>query len=779
MSSLTIPRDGLVLVHDQDVGNITPASEGSPHVMRLDLAQHATDDILQSLRNNEQVRLRFGKKPALQFGKKTLALDASTSPFPSELFTKGGRQDGFVYFSGKLSHTLEVQNAQEATAKSDAALATLENTLKSIQEQKASNETSFVRNKEEMRELNKKNSAGHRPSPLTSSHTASLQKDRLLNGTNRSTPSSPFLAAAFSPRYGPTSAPLSSSFPLSEDKIKLDAIKIPLIHLLAVHPIAPRTIAQTLHASKEDCDNILQKVARDCQDSVGKKELKERSYRELDVWKFPYRTQEDRQGAIDSAIQAFDRMRVERRDPLWQLLLPPDERGKGKCLSKLNFGKPVPSHATPGQDSLGHPPEKDLSQNTPNPSNDLRGRREGKEQNSTSRARLNNPQQKKKTNEREALPKHDISKGTPKHSRNQPGRDTPNKQSNTPKLHGKFKSSELIEDSDEELEAAKGVTTKTATTATPATPAAGTAEQHLSPSTKGMRSQVPKPLSSPLPRKSFHKSTLSTSSVPGQSARSTSSRPRTDSSPQKPSPSDSSPPTNSTDLESNSTKASSQSSATSSPPSSSDIPQRKNFSPVVSEARRNLGHGNSPAKRHAGNREEGMHQNVKKSSPGVSGEFQPPIRGRSPTKRKAEPINEDENPPAKRQQVNGIARKPHHGLGDTTQVNGVHHKLPSNGEATGDLHQRPSNDRKVSESESVSSPEKPEQATIDMVENTRRFRKYYERYKELHEKVEKSKEKDEQEVADLWKMHNRLAEMKKEIWDEYHRLGEPPKIVLS
>jgi hypothetical protein len=85
--------------------------------------------------------------------------------------------------------------------------------------------------------------------------------------------------------------------------------------------------------------------------------------------------------------------------------------------------------------------------------------------------------------------------------------------------------------------------------------------------------------------------------------------------------------------------------------------------------------------------------------------------------------------------------------------------------------------RKESESESISSPEKPEQTTSRMLEKTQRFQKYYEQYKTLHERVSKN-EANKQEADKLWTMHNRLKDMKEEIWKDYRSLGEPGKIEL-
>jgi RNA polymerase II elongation factor ELL len=91
---------------------------------------------------------------------------------------------------------------------------------------------------------------------------------------------------------------------------------------------------------------ILDKIAK----LTGKGEeeyvLLDRTYKELDVWKFNY-NDEDRQTAIQNAIHAFDRQRLPKDDPLWQKLLPVEERGKGKILSRLALKDPAKASSTP------------------------------------------------------------------------------------------------------------------------------------------------------------------------------------------------------------------------------------------------------------------------------------------------------------------------------------------------------------------------------------------------------------------------------------------------
>jgi RNA polymerase II elongation factor ELL len=154
--------------------------------------------------------------------------------------------------------------------------------------------------------------------------------------------SSPSLSAVGTPTPGlsVTSAP-------NDQNLRRQAMKIPIVHLLAMKPTSTEDIIRTTHIPKSDLEAVVGKIA---QQIDGKWKLLDRAYKDLNVWDFGYRTQEDRQLAIDNAIRAYDRTRVGKEENIWQLLLPKEERGKGKVLSKLHLSAPqtnrgsTPSH---------------------------------------------------------------------------------------------------------------------------------------------------------------------------------------------------------------------------------------------------------------------------------------------------------------------------------------------------------------------------------------------------------------------------------------------------
>ena len=208
---------------------------------------------------------------------------------------------------------LKSTHADAGTAGTDAALAALQNSLASYEQEKKASATNIVN------------------SVVPEGRSGKHQKRGLLGMNDRSRLASPSASASATPRLGlaPTSAPSS------ENTVRLQAMRVPIIHLLAIRPTSAADIMSMTHIGKEDLDAILSKVGKQID---GKWTLADKAYKDLDVWDFAYTSQEDRQAAIDSAIKAYDRQRLGKEEMLWQMLLPKDERGKGTILSRLHLG---------------------------------------------------------------------------------------------------------------------------------------------------------------------------------------------------------------------------------------------------------------------------------------------------------------------------------------------------------------------------------------------------------------------------------------------------------
>ena len=189
------------------------------------------------------------------------------------------------------------------------------------------------------------------------------------------------------------------------------ALRSALIHFLAIRPSTESIIARKTHSRKEDIAPILLKVAKPTANS-SEWQLLDKSYKELDVWRYRYPSEAERQSAIDCAIRAYDRQRLAQSDPLWQILLPKQERGKGKILSRLaaHLGPKTNFNATP---RLG-PKNTDVSTldgATDATANDNSNARPGE---AMKRSASQEATKKKKPSEREAQSKRLLSKNPQK-----------------------------------------------------------------------------------------------------------------------------------------------------------------------------------------------------------------------------------------------------------------------------------------------------------------------------------------------------------------------------
>lgn len=221
-------------------------------------------------------------------------------------------------FSGVLSHRAQLKSVEKRPSEgTDAALAALQNTLASYQQEKQAKAVNI--------------SSSIIAAPANRFKAAKELKQAQRRGLLGSQPASPSLSATGTPRLGaaPTSAPVTDS------AVRTQAMRTPLIHLLAMKPLTREEITQKTRIPKDDLEEVLPKVGKQVD---GKWQLTDRACKELDVYKFGYSSQDDRQAAIDNAIRAYDRMRLGKDEKIWQMLLPKEERGKGVVLSKLHLG---------------------------------------------------------------------------------------------------------------------------------------------------------------------------------------------------------------------------------------------------------------------------------------------------------------------------------------------------------------------------------------------------------------------------------------------------------
>ena len=459
-----------------------------------------------------------------------------------------------------------------------------------------------------------------------SSTTLKGNHRRLLSqGVTRSSPASPSLTASRSPSHLTS---LSVSAPPEDDakRQKLQAIRVPLVHLLATRPLSARYLSQKINCTEADCKEILKKVGqRGLDDS--KFDLAKQAYKELDVWSFDYSSQDDRELAIGKAISAFDRQRIGKDDHLWQMLLPRAQRGKGKCLSKLNLQAGQAKKAMTPKINVQDTDRPPTASKASTLEGDKSHRLAPSDAEPMARAQSQSQHKKSSVKDKEAQGKKvaevaakkpiALSKVTKANNISNTAKKTVTK----PGIpQGKIKSAEFVhesdDDSDDQVSAPKKSTPKAVSRPTP-THSSTTASKPKAPAQKEDRPKFEREESAVAKKGIAMKKLPSTgSSTESKSNKSDSSqeavpmaksqsRQRTTSSPHKPSPLGSSPPANASDMDVD----------VQSPP-----PSSRSSTPLIAQAQKtkipngikqNPGHlrtpSDSPLKRKANELDSGIH----------------------------------------------------------------------------------------------------------------------------------------------------------------------------
>lgn len=247
--------------------------------------------------------------------------------------------------------------------------------------------------------------------------------------------------------------PTSQSLVNDAKTVKLQAIRTPLIHLLAVRPVSEKFLSSTIGCTQQECLEILQKIGRPYTLDSSKWDLSDKGFKDLDIWKFPYPTLEDRHFAVDRAIKAFDRQRLGRNEPLWQMLLPRNERGQGKVLSKLQLITGFTQHVAPPRINVqptGHAKREGASPGYGSDRNDRLG-----PAGAPSRAPSKSQEAVKgtKMNQKDALSKR-LPKASQAVKASDPPRGTKKgtKKATANANNAHVKSAEFVHESDEEME---------------------------------------------------------------------------------------------------------------------------------------------------------------------------------------------------------------------------------------------------------------------------------------------------------------------------------------
>lgn len=406
------------------------------------------------------------------------------------------------------------------------------------------------------------------------------------DAVTRSMPASPAITASGSaPKTitPPTSQPLANN----PHGLKLQALRTPLIHLLAVRPVSEKFLASQIGCTQEECLEVLDKIAKSNFLDSTKWDLTDKGFKELDIWKFPYPTLEDRQFAVNRAVMAFDRMRLAREDNIWQMLLPHDERGQGKVISRLRLTTGATPYVAPPRINVQATGDANREANEPGEGNDRKDRFGPTDAEPMVRSKSHDAIKKTKGSEKEALTKRLLSKN-PKVSQVAKPKDAqPSTKKGTKKATANTniipKSAEFVHESDDEKDTVDVDATPAKVEEVPISSSNGTnTSKPLSNGVPNVPAKAKTPLvkdskmqkntsvpaaatpTAAAAKKAVAKKPITKNSAPARSPStgtkkriSEASRPvtkslprqQTTTSPFKPSPLGSSPPTNASDLE--------------------------------------------------------------------------------------------------------------------------------------------------------------------------------------------------------------------------------------
>ncbi|KAF6237620.1 hypothetical protein HO173_004510 [Letharia columbiana] len=458
MAQLLVPNSGLALI---DFTQSKPKDAASKHntglaqVMQLELPPNVLGDMLRSARHGGKgVNVQFGKTITLHYGNKSQPLDASPCNSSStQIYESSTEDENKLALTGRLSHQLAMQKAQEDIAGADEALMKLQSQLASHQKDKQSKQIKYVPDNSKLPPPTKQTAAALKHQSVKTNPLSFLKKQHNpahLNHTTRSMPVSPSLGAARTPltqKTPPTSVP---SLP-NERAAKIKALRTPLIHFLAARPASITLLVGHLGCKQDELLEVLNKVGKEFRPIPDKWTLNDKAFKELDVWNFDYPNQDDRQLAINCAISAFDRMRISTKEKVWDMLLPKNERGKGKILSNLDLHKgPIKQSNTPRIHVQNPPHDSNASDHLTGHESDQKDRLAPSDAEPMARSQSQDQIKKKKVSEKEARSKRLLTSGpkkatpAPKVKEDHPAVKKGAKKANVPK------SSEFVNDSDEE-----------------------------------------------------------------------------------------------------------------------------------------------------------------------------------------------------------------------------------------------------------------------------------------------------------------------------------------
>ncbi|KAI1464261.1 uncharacterized protein F4812DRAFT_217615 [Daldinia caldariorum] len=290
MAALAIPDAGLLLESSPTSSDYLPLQ-----AFGITLNDSVIEDMIKCVQGGQEIELTLGSNPSLTFGSTEQKVKTNSLSYDYDLYL-----------------TKPEESASKAQRLPNPTMCILSKPPASILATRAAN------NKiKETKRITK-------PKPLPAGRTA--MAGALSSSSTRSLPTSPALNGVSSPNPA-----FSASQQLLEKNKNQRSI---LVHELASRDRTYEYLSEIWKGAEADLKRNVEKIAN-YDSSTKKYSLRPVFWKELDVWNYDYRNEEDRRAAIDNAIRQYDKSRLPTSAVEWEKLLTPSERGKGIVLSKL------------------------------------------------------------------------------------------------------------------------------------------------------------------------------------------------------------------------------------------------------------------------------------------------------------------------------------------------------------------------------------------------------------------------------------------------------------
>ncbi|KAF4999180.1 hypothetical protein FGRMN_2639 [Fusarium graminum] len=324
MNSLKVPESGLLLEGSTGKDASLPSQ-----AFALSLSDVLIEDMIKCVQNGDGIQLSLGASPTLLFGSKSHAIAPPSDSNPYDLYLT--RPFESTRTAEKILHTGTLFEKPTGATSKKSQTGKADNTIdaKAVKSSKSATSSGMDSDIDALQSGLAVHAASREKARvvdrLPAKKAAVKTKTKPLTSVSRSIPESPGHVSLGSLTPNPSTSQ-------SLDRAKGD--RAMLVHELAVQDRSFDYLKKRWQGKQEDMEPTLRKAA-DYLEDTKKWSLKKKAWRDLDVWNYDYDTQEVRQKAIDNAVRQYDKQRITIAEPEWDRLLPKEERGTGKSLSRV------------------------------------------------------------------------------------------------------------------------------------------------------------------------------------------------------------------------------------------------------------------------------------------------------------------------------------------------------------------------------------------------------------------------------------------------------------